>query len=84
MANACKILDKKGFVNFATGVQDEDGIPYPAGFEEDGTVHGNNGDDEETGKILYDDLTDTGYNIKINYFPLVCLRVVYSEYRKIA
>lgn len=78
-----KLLYKTGWVDFSDGVYDELGNSYPAGFESDGTAHGTSGD-VETGKILFEDGSDTGYNINENYFPLVCMRVVYNSHVKTA
>ena len=82
LSNDGVILEKAGYVDFPGGVRDEDGNMYPAGFESDGTVHGNLGD--ENGNILFAGGASTGYNINENYFSLVCLRIAYKENKKSA
>jgi len=78
-----KILEREGWMDFTSGVHDDDGNIYPAGFEEDGTVYGTQGD-SNTGSILYKDGSETGYNLRKNYLSLVCLRVVHRNLEKIA
>lgn len=77
-----KILYKTGWIDFLKGVHDDAGNIYPVGFDALGNAHGTNGD-PDTGKIIYEDGTETGYNIHDNYFHLVCMRVVYNKYRQI-
>ncbi len=83
LTNNGELLDQDGWSDFVNGVYDDTGNIYAAGFEEDGTVHGTDGD-SETGQILHDDESDTGYNINENYFSLVCLKVIHSNFRKSA
>jgi hypothetical protein len=73
-----KIISKTGWVDFTSGVYDDEGKIYAAGFDETGTVHGTSGN-AETGEILYEDGSSTGYNIKEDYFSLVCLKIAYSN-----
>lgn len=82
LTSSGEILDRDGIMDFATGIYDNEGNFYPAGFSDDGTAYGNSGD--ESGQILYENGRDTGYNINENYFSLVCLRVVHSKFRKTA
>lgn len=77
-----KILEREGWMDFTSGVHDEDGNIYPAGFEDDGTVYGIYGD-SNTGSILFKDGRKTGYNLRQNYLSLVCLRVVHRNLENI-
>lgn len=78
-----RILDKEGWMDFTTGVHDDDGTIYAAGFESDGTPYSTYGN-PDTGQILYPDGEDTGYRFNKNYISLVSLKVVYSVFRNIA
>ena len=78
LTNDGQVIDKIGHVDIESGVKDQDGNSYPAGFDETGTVHGTCGD-LTTGQILYEDGTDTGYNINQDYFSMVCMRVAYKN-----
>jgi hypothetical protein len=78
-----RILDKAGWMDFTTGVHDDDGTVYAAGFEADGTPYSTYGN-PESGQILYPDGSDTGYRFDVNYISLVSLRVVHSTFKKVA
>ena len=76
-----KILEREGWMDFTSGVHDDDGSIYPAGFGEDGAAYGTQGD-SNTGSILFKDGSETGYNLRKNYLSLVCLRVVHRDLQK--
>ena len=80
LSNDGKILFKNGLLDFSKGIHDEQGKSYPAGFDSKGNAYGESGD-PKTGQILFEDGTETGYNINENYFPLVCMRIVHSIHR---
>lgn len=80
LSNDGEVLFKNGYIDLAKGIYDEQGKFYPAGFDSKGNAYGESGD-PKTGQILFEDGTSTEYNINGNYFPLVCMRIVYSKHR---
>lgn len=80
LSNDGEVLFRNGWMDLSKGIHDEHGNLYPAGFDAKGNVFGESGN-PKTGQILFEDGTSTEYNINENYFPLVCMRVVYSKHR---